>query len=274
MNGNNSELMYSFAMAMLKSMRCLIIADAQDGSFEVYKAADNGLEAELSQKGSDVRSLAEELVCEHDREKAVKFFEDHDKPCYVGAAEGGSIVLKALALDDRRYAVSVSGPAQGEVAEAEEDTGRDALTGVKSKASYEMAKAQLDKEIEADNAAPFAFVIAEVGGIRRSKDKLSRSASDKLIRSACRLVAGTFKHSPVYRISEYEFAVLLRGYDYDIRDTLMDSLAESSEKNERLGLVTVCCGMSVYSHDKTAEDVAKRAQRAMQVSQRHFKALN
>lgn len=273
MNGMDNDLMCSLVVAMLKGMRCLIVADIQDGSYEVYKAAEDGSGAELSQKGEDIRSFAQELVCESDREKALKFFEDRDRACYVSAADGGSIVLKALVLDDVRYAVCVNGTAVEEADVPEEEAGRDALTGVKNRAAYERDKAQLDKDIREDDAVPFAIVIAEVNGMRRSKDKLPKIAADKQIKSACRLVAATFKHSPVYRISEYEFAVLLRGYDYDIRDTLMDSLMEASEKNERMGLATISCGMSVFAHDKYADDVAKRAQRAMQVSQRHFKAL-
>ena len=274
-NGADNELLCSLAMAMLRGIRCLIVENVQDGSFEVYKAAEDGSGIELTQKGDDVRGLAQEMVCEQDRDKAVKFFEEHDKPCYVGSAEGGSLVMKALTLADGRYAFTVEGLLAGEIVRAEEDPGRDELTGVKNRAAYEKALASLNKEMSEGSNAPFAFVIAETGGIRRSKDKLSRTASEKLIRSACRLVAGTFKHSPVYRISDYEFAVLLQGYDYDIRDTLKDSLNEVSQKNERMGLTGVSSGMSVCDrNDKSAEDVAKRAMRAMQVSQRHFKALN
>ena len=96
---------------------------------------------------------------------------------------------------------------------------KDALTGVKNKRAYVQAETEMDQEI--DKKAPFSMVVCDLNGLKQVNDTQGHKAGDEFIRNACKVICDVFDHSPVFRIGGDEFAVILKGRDYERREELI-----------------------------------------------------
>ena len=112
---------------------------------------------------------------------------------------------------------------------------------------------------------PFAVAVCDLNGLKEVNDTLGHKAGDEHIRNACAVICNIFKHSPVYRIGGDEFAVILKGADYDKRADLMRELSELSAENRRNGGVVIAAGLSDFSRetDTSIENVFERADQLM-----------
>ncbi|MBP0972591.1 MAG: GGDEF domain-containing protein, partial [Oscillospiraceae bacterium] len=151
---------------------------------------------------------------------------------------------------------------------------QDALTGVRNKHAYVQAESEMDELISKEQAPPFAVVVCDVNGLKKVNDTQGHSAGDAFIKSACKMICDAFKHSPVFRIGGDEFAILLKGHDYENRDALMAALQTQQEEHLRKGLVTVAAGLSVFEpgSDLHTQDVFERADDAMYQKKADMKA--
>ncbi|MCR4742488.1 MAG: GGDEF domain-containing protein [Treponema sp.] len=141
---------------------------------------------------------------------------------------------------------------------------RDPLTGVKSKHAYNEAEEHINFDIGKESY-PFAIAVCDVNGLKQINDGLGHKAGDKHIQGACMIVCKIFKHSPVYRIGGDEFAVILKGEDYENRASLMEELNHTVEKNRDEGGIVVSVGLSEFipEKDKAFADVFERADALM-----------
>lgn len=152
---------------------------------------------------------------------------------------------------------------------------KDALTGVKNKHAYTSDEAAMNNKIINDIITQeFAIVVCDVNDLKSVNDTKGHNAGDNYIKDACKMICDTYKHSPVYRIGGDEFALILTGEDYIYRNVLLETLKNISRDNKRKGLVTLACGMGVYSCelDKEMKTVFERADNAMYEHKRLFKA--
>jgi diguanylate cyclase (GGDEF)-like protein len=156
-----------------------------------------------------------------------------------------------------------------ELAVATESSTRDALTGVRNRTAYERVEKQLDAEIAAGKAQPFAFAFCDVNNLKYTNDTFGHERGDELIRNACRLICEVFKHSMVFRVGGDEFVILVRGADYEDREALKEKLNDSAD----YGNVAVACGMAVYDPetDRDMRGVFKRADAMMYENKRKMK---
>lgn len=150
---------------------------------------------------------------------------------------------------------------------------RDALTGVKNKHAYVRTEIELDNQIDEDINPDFAIVIHDINGLKIVNDTQGHSAGDLFIQSACKLICNAFPHSPVYRIGGDEFAVVLRGHDYECRDSIMQNFRALMAEHVQTGQVTVASGISefVRGKDLRVQDVFERADHAMYAAKKRFK---
>ena len=155
------------------------------------------------------------------------------------------------------------------LAVANESSTRDALTGVRNRMAYDRVEAQLDGEIAAGKAAPFAIAFCDVNNLKYTNDTFGHERGDELIRSACRLICNVFQHSMVFRVGGDEFVAILGGADYADRDALKEKLKDSGN----YGGVAVACGMAAYDPetDRDVSDVFKRADAGMYEDKRKMK---
>lgn len=142
---------------------------------------------------------------------------------------------------------------------------RDALTGVKNKHAYVQSEMEIDRLIAEDKCYDFAVLVADVNGLKQVNDTLGHHAGDEYIKAACKVICTTFKHSPVFRIGGDEFAVIMKGSDFEDREMLIEQLYEKMKANGSAGLVTAAAGKSEYikGKDLRMQDVFERADNAM-----------
>ena len=148
-----------------------------------------------------------------------------------------------------------------ELSMANEIARRDELTHVKNKTAYHEAENELQKQIREGNAV-FGIVVCDINGLKTINDTEGHKAGDEYIKSSCALICRTFHHSPVFRIGGDEFAVILRGQDYDNRESLISGLRRQVEEHIRMGEgPVVASGLAEYKagEDQSAEDVFNRA---------------
>ena len=181
--------------------------------------------------------------------------------------------LKATHMEDRNDNHIVIGLSdvddqirrEQEYAQALRMANQDALTGVKSKHAYSDEERKIDFAIIEQRQTPFAVVVCDINGLKETNDEQGHIAGDQLIKDACAVVCSAFKHSPVYRIGGDEFAVILRGRDYDARGELMTRLEVGNRQRREHSDVLVAGGMAEYhpGADMTLASVFERADAAM-----------
>ncbi len=154
----------------------------------------------------------------------------------------------------------------------------DPLTGVKSKTAYKEEVSKIENNIQ-NGFDQFGFVIFDLNDLKNMNDTYGHEAGDVYIKSACRLICTTYKHSPVFRIGGDEFAAILMGQDllnagklmsrfYD-RMAIMNRDAESPAEK-----VSVAAGMAVFKdgQDEDFQSVFKRADENMYKNKKAMKS--
>lgn len=106
----------------------------------------------------------------------------------------------------------------------------DSLTGVKNKAAYLDAEADLNGQIIEGWDLEFAIVVADLNGLKDINDQHGHQTGDNFLKAGCRAICDIFDHSPVYRVGGDEFAVIARGRDYEHIDELMEEMAAHNER--------------------------------------------
>ena len=152
---------------------------------------------------------------------------------------------------------------------------KDSLTGVKNKRAYAQAEAELDEYIAKFTQPPFSVVVCDINGLKEVNDTKGHNAGDAFIRNACSIICNIFKHSPVFRIGGDEFAVIMKGSDYDERTHLMEELNKVLEANKHNGMVILAAGISDFDPDldMRVQDVFERADTLMYDNKKICKAL-
>ena len=152
---------------------------------------------------------------------------------------------------------------------------KDSLTGVKNKRAYAQAEAELDDYIAKFTQPPFSVVVCDINGLKEVNDTKGHNAGDAFIRNACSIICNIFKHSPVFRIGGDEFAVIMKGSDYDERTHLMEELNKVLEANKHNGMVILAVGISDFDPDMDmrVQDVFERADNLMYDNKKICKAL-
>ena len=142
---------------------------------------------------------------------------------------------------------------------------RDEMTGIKNKRAFTQTEEQFSRDMLSGRASAFALAVCDVNGLRQVNERFGYAAGDRCIKDACAAICHVFKHSPVYRIGGDEFAIVLRGSDYENREALMDELVEWNRASAAAGGVVVACGMTQYipGRDYSMSTVFVRADNAM-----------
>lgn len=151
---------------------------------------------------------------------------------------------------------------------------RDSLTGVKNKRAYAQIEMDIDKQINSEDDIEFAVVVCDINCLKEVNDTQGHKAGDDFIKNACHMICESFTHSPVFRIGGDEFAVLLKGSDYNDRFRLMDQLGCKLDRSLSNGIRILACGISEYDpgEDIRLQDVFERADSLMYEDKKKCKA--
>ena len=152
---------------------------------------------------------------------------------------------------------------------------RDELTGVRNKTAFTELEQSLQESIDTKNGdTPFALVVCDLNDLKKINDTMGHNAGDEYIISAAKLLCDVFAHSPVFRIGGDEFAVYLKGDDFEQRKQYIDRLRETAVSNKGSGKGPVLAvGMAEYdpSFDSDIKEIFDRADRFMYEHKRNLK---
>ncbi len=283
---------YSRIFALSGDYICIYTIDVETGHYNVFSATQGFEHLGLTEDGEDFFASAqrdgERVVYAEDRELFnVMFTRERvlqsiretgiyalnyrmimdDKPVYVCLKAAlvtedgreqlvvGTTNIDAQVKRDMEYAHDLS--------VARMKASRDSLTGVKNRTAYLDVEAKLNQRIREGEKVRFAVVVCDLNNLKQTNDCFGHQAGDRLLKDACAIICGVFKHSPVFRVGGDEFAVISQGHDYEHMDELMDRMRRSNARNEASGGTVIACGMARYDRDSSVAAVFERADRKM-----------
>ena len=157
---------------------------------------------------------------------------------------------------------------------------RDSLTGLRNTTSYKGWVIEFDKRIEQGDAT-FGVAVLDINGLKEFNDTYGHILGNELIVAATRIICGTFKKSPVFRIGGDEFCVILEGKDLANIKILIENFdAECASSHvERDGVkhpISIAWGFAEFNpvSDSRFSDVFERADGEMYKDKKIKKSQN
>ena len=169
--------------------------------------------------------------------------------------------------------------AKKQVAAMDELAHKDSLTGLKNKAAYDEATANIDKKIS-DGDAEFCIVMIDVNFLKKINDTYGHERGNNYLMNAAKLICLVFGEEHVYRIGGDEFVVVIEGEKISLCKYFVEQFrAEMARKNSNKLLepwekISAAAGIAFYSAgvDKSADEVFKRADKEMYENKLAMKA--
>lgn len=154
---------------------------------------------------------------------------------------------------------------------------KDSLTGIKNSTAYTEAIAKINEELNI-NTLNFGVLVADINNLKQTNDKFGHDIGNELIIHTSRVLSSIFKTSSVFRIGGDEFAVILKGKDYDSYRDLIKQLDDACKEDvitvadDKITL-SIARGVALYNHDidKIFEDVFAKADHAMYLHKKESK---
>ena len=156
----------------------------------------------------------------------------------------------------------------------------DSLTKIKNKAAFTAACNEIQAQIDSgDIVQPFAVGIFDCNNLKYINDIFGHEKGDVYLKNASNSICNVFLHSPVFRIGGDEFAVILRNFDYEGREVLVNqfetSIAEiNAGAKNKWEKVDMAFGITAYDEktDRYVSDVIRRADKEMYDHKQQIKA--
>lgn len=157
---------------------------------------------------------------------------------------------------------------------------KDALTGIRNKTAYDKEVEKITWELET-GSTKFGVAMVDLNFLKKINDTFGHDKGNVAIIKLCKLVCVTFAHSPVFRIGGDEFAIILKGNDYDNIEALLTQFnAEVAKASEDESLsywerTSAAIGYALYDEaiDSGYDNVFRRADKAMYERKKEMKAL-
>ncbi len=145
---------------------------------------------------------------------------------------------------------------------------RDKLTGLRNAAAFISKAAELDAQKNIVSDQSYGVVIFDANFLKKVNDKYGHEAGNELLRHAANVIRKVFANSLVYRTGGDEFAAILEGPDYDIREDLLRLFDEKvAEEHFTIAgdtlTVSVARGLAIYERGMDFAAVSKKADVAM-----------
>lgn len=302
---DDHEALSQMGLALVNHFACVYYVDIETGSYSEYVYTEAMDKAGLPLSGedyfADFNTYASRWIHPKDLEFMLRFhnktdilkklFRDRtDSLAYRmiihGCIEHGRLIY--IMCEDNKHIICCFENIEEEFRakkEQEQDLRSaklmarlDELTGVRNKNAFMEYISSIDEKLEGGmDQEPFAIVMCDVNDLKLINDTRGHSFGDEVIQRASRMVCGVFAHSPVFRVGGDEFAVVLKGRDYEERENLFSRLKEESlaNKRSRSGPV-VACGKAEYDpeKDKKVNDVYERADEQMYIVKKEMKSVH
>ena len=163
--------------------------------------------------------------------------------------------------------------------EMDELAHKDALTGVGSKLAYDQKVLELTDEIK-NGSARFGIVMADLNNLKTLNDNYGHENGNLAIQKTCQILCDVFKHSPVYRIGGDEFAVVIKGRDYNNIEDLIASFnsliaepsADSAGGEKPWENISAAIGYAIYNGEQSVDEVFRKADHNMYDRKKEMKS--
>ena len=148
------------------------------------------------------------------------------KAALVSEKDGDKLIVGINNVDaqvkrEQEYAMKLS--------QARAKSGVDAVTGVKNHRAFLDAEEALEKSIDEDANLRFAIVLFDMKGMADINESKGYAGGNQYLKKACGIICEVFKHSPVFRMVDDEFAVIAMGRDYRELDTLLERIRNAED---------------------------------------------
>jgi len=140
---------------------------------------------------------------------------------------------------------------------------KDELTGVGNSGAFDEVKITLNSEIKKNPEMELGILLCDINNLKKINDKQGSEAGNNAIKTLCKITCEIFKHSPVFRIGDDEFVVILQGIDFKNIDSLTKKLKNCLEDLP----FTASTGYSKLSaSEKNVAQLIKKAEKEMSKS--------
>ena len=182
--------------------------------------------------------------------------------------------------EDMRGYVSDIIQAENKAERLHELANRDPLTGIRNKTAYDNEIKRLQAGLEQGDTK-FGLAIIDLNYLKRINDTCGHDKGDEAIKTLSAVICSVFEHSPVFRIGGDEFAVILRGQDYDNCAALVEKFEETirqmaaDDTLKPWEKVSAAIGTAFYneSTDTGLDSLFRRADSEMYAGKKNMKAV-
>ena len=182
--------------------------------------------------------------------------------------------------EDMREYVSEIIKAEKKAKNMQELANRDSLTGIRNKTAYDNEIKRLQTMIQ-NGEKKVGIAVVDLNYLKKINDAYGHENGNLAIRKLSAMICNIFSHSPVFRIGGDEFAVILRGADYDQYDQLKQRFDAEIEKMaedkilEPWERVSAAIGAAFYdeSLDDDISGLFRRADHEMYEQKKTMKAI-
>lgn len=156
---------------------------------------------------------------------------------------------------------------------------KDALTGIRNKAGYDR-EIQLIEWVMAEDLMEFGIALIDLNYLKKINDAFGDDKGNAAIVLLSEVICRVFEHSPVFRIEEDEFAIILKEHDLKNIAELITELQRrlnDFQKNQNLEFwqrISAAIGYAIYNPDidTSYESLFKRAEEAMYANKKEMKS--
>ena len=151
---------------------------------------------------------------------------------------------------------------------------RDEMTNVGNKAAFSGQISNIRDDDE------YGIVLMDANNLKMINDTYGHGAGDEYIKGCCKILCDVFERSPVFRIGGDEFAVILKGKDYENRHELFEELKETfrriwtEKENDPTHRFSGSVGMADSTHCRSTRETIKTADENMYEDKKLFKEKN
>ena len=156
---------------------------------------------------------------------------------------------------------------------------RDSLTGLRNTTAFNTWLNDFEGGVK-ETDLEFGVVVFDINYLKETNDCYGHEAGNKLIVAASKIIADTFKRSPVFRIGGDEFLVIIQNRDFLDKEKLLRELYQACDEeilisDNQKTQVSIAVGSAVYDSriDNGFMDVFNRADSAMYENKRKIKKL-
>ena len=191
------------------------------------------------------------------------------------SGEAVYVNLRAILMEDKRDGqrhavvaicnIDAQMKRDQEFAEAQEAAMRDALTGVKNRRAFVKAEKEINAAIADGKCDSFALAVCGVMDVDGMLAAGETERAERTLTEACGLICDMFRHSPVYRLGEDQFTVIMRNRDLRDKDRLLEQLQAAVDEKRKQGGAALATGIAHFDPavDASLQSVVERANIAM-----------